>query len=222
MSIFDLFRKSPFIAINEMMKEVVECTNRIPEIYDAFIDGNQEEVIRIAKEISDHEYKTDKIKDSIRQSLPHSIFMPVARGDILQIITSMDAIADKSEDVGVLMTFKKIHVPDEIKGKIKEFIKVVLEVVDLSKQVVEELEALRESSFSGPEAEEVISLLDKVNESEHKTDVMQYDLTKIVIAKSKEMDCASLILWLKIIEATGDIANSSEKMCNRIRLIISQ
>ena len=222
MSIFDLFRKSPFIAINEMMKEVVECTNRIPEIYEAFINGDQEEVKRIAKEISDHEYKTDKIKDSIRQSLPHSIFMPVARGDILQIITSMDAIADKAEDVGVLMSFKRIHVPEEIKGKIKDFIATILKVVDLSKQVVEELEVLREASFSGPEAKEVITLLDKVNESEHETDVMQYDLTKIIIDGSEEMDCASLILWLKIIEATGDIANAAEKMCNRIRLIISQ
>ncbi len=222
MSIFDLFRKSPFIAINEMMKEVVECTNRIPNLYEAFINGDEEEVKRLAKEISDHEYNTDKIKDSIRQSLPNSIFMPVARGDILQIITSMDAIADRSEDVGVLMTFKRIYVPDEIKGKIKGFTKAVLDVVELSKQVIEELEALREASFSGPEAKEVISLLDKVNESEHKTDVMQYDLTKIIIDKSDEMNCASLILWLKIIEATGDIANAAEKMCNRIRLIISQ
>ncbi len=222
MSIFDLFRKSPFIAINEMMKEVVECTNRIPNLYEAFINGDEEEVKRLAKEISDHEYNTDKIKDSIRQSLPNSIFMPVARGDILQIITSMDAIADRSEDVGVLMTFKRIYVPDEITGKIKGFTKAVLDVVELSKQVVEELEALREASFSGPEAKEVISLLDKVNESEHKTDVMQYDLTKIIIDKSDEMNCASLILWLKIIEATGDIANAAEKMCNRIRLIISQ
>ena len=222
MSIFDLFRKSPFIAINEMMKEVVECTNRIPDLYEAFINGDEEEVKRLAKEISDHEYNTDKIKDSIRQSLPNSIFMPVARGDILQIITSMDAIADRSEDVGVLMTFKRIYVPDEIKGKIKGFTKAVLDVVELSKQVIEELEALREASFSGPEAKEVISLLDKVNESEHKTDVMQYDLTKIIIDKSDEMNCASLILWLKIIEATGDIANAAEKMCNRIRLIISQ
>ncbi len=222
MSIFDLFRKSPFIAINEMMKEVAECTIRIPDLYDAFINGDKEEVKRIAQEISEHEYKTDKIKDSIRQSLPNSIFMPVARGDILQIITSMDAIADKSEDVGVLMTFKSVHVPDEIKGKIKDFTKAVLNVVDLSKRVIEELEALREAGFSGPEAKEVISLLDKVNESEHETDVMQYDLTKIIIDKSEEMDCASLILWLKIIEATGDIANAAEKMCNRIRLIISQ
>ena len=222
MSIFDLFRKSPFIAINEMMKEVIECTNRIPELYDAFIDGDQEEVERIAKEISNHEYQTDKIKDGIRQSLPNSIFMPVARGDILQIITSMDAIADKSEDVGVLMTFKKIYVPEGIKGKIKEFTNTVVNVVEQSKQVIEELEALREASFSGPEAKEVVTLLNKVNESEHKTDVMQYDLTKIIIDESEEMNCASLILWLKIIEATGDIANAAEKMCNRIRLIISQ
>ncbi len=222
MSIFDLFRKSPFIAINEMMKEVVECTSRIPQLYEAFIEENQEEVERIAKDISDHEYKTDEIKNSIRQSLPHSIFMPVARGDLLQIITSMDAIADRSEDLGVLMSLKRIKVPEKLKGKIREFSNAVVKVVDLSKQVIEELEALREASFSGPEAKEVLDLLDKVNQSEHETDILQYDLTKIVINESENLDCASLILWLKIIEVTGDIANAAEKMCNRIRLIISQ
>ncbi len=222
MSIFDLFRKSPFIAINEMMKEVVECTNRIPEIYEAFVEGNQQEVERIAKEISDHEYKTDEIKNSIRQSLPHSIFMPVARGDILQIITSMDAIADRSEDVGVLMSLKSLQVPDELKQRVRDFATAVVKVVDYSRQVIEELEALREASFAGPEAKSVLELLDKVNESEHETDILQYELTKIVINRSESIDCASLILWMKIIETTGDIANAAEKMCNRIRLIISQ
>lgn len=221
MSIFDMFRKSPFIAINEMMKEVTECTNRIPILYQAFIDGNQSEVERVAKEISDHEYKTDEIKNSIRQSLPHSIFMPVARGDILQIITSMDAIADRSEDLGVLMSFKRIQVPDEMKGKIRDFAETVVKVVNLSKQVIEELEALREASFSGPEAKEVLELLESVNRTEHETDILQFDLTKIVINRSESLDCASLILWMKIIETTGDIANAAEKMCNRIRLIIS-
>ena len=222
MSIFDLFRKSPFIAINEMMKEVVECTNRIPEIFEAFVEGKQEEVERIAKEISEHEYKTDEIKNSIRQSLPHSIFMPVARGDILQIITSMDAIADRSEDVGVLMSLKILQVPDEMKQRVRDFASAVVKVVDYSRQVIEELEALREASFAGPEAKSVLELLDKVNESEHETDVLQYELTKIVINRSESIDCASLILWMKIIETTGDIANAAEKMCNRIRLIISQ
>ncbi|WP_035587887.1 TIGR00153 family protein [Hippea jasoniae] len=222
MGIFDLFRKSPFIALREMMKEVLECTSRIPQLYKAFMDGDEKEVERIAKEISDHEFQTDNIKNSIRQSLPNSIFMPVARGDVLQIITSMDAIADKTEDLGVLMSFKIIKVPDELKDKIDEFIKAVLDVVELSSNVIDELEALREAGFAGPEAKTVIDLLDKVNESEHKTDVLQYNLTKIVINRSGELDCASLMLWMKILETTGDIANAAEKMANRIRLIISQ
>ncbi len=222
MSIFDLFRKSPFAALNEMMKEVMECTNRVPALYEAFLNSDSENIEKIAKEISDHEYETDLIKNEIRQSLPNSIFMPVARGDLLQIISAMDAIADKTEDLGVLMTFKTIIVPDEIKSEIMDFAKSVIGVVKLSKDVIEELETLKAASFAGPEAESVSSLLDKINESEHETDKYQYSLTKKVLNSEKEMDCGSLVLWLKIIEITGGIANSAEKMANRIRLIISQ
>ncbi len=222
MSIFDLFRKSPFAALDEMMKEVLECTNRIPNIYEAFLNSNKEEIEKIAKEISDHEYKTDIIKNEIRQSLPSSIFMPVARGDLLQIISAMDAIADKTEDLGVLMTFKTVIIPEDIREEIREFVKSILDVVRLSKEVVEELETLRAASFAGPETKTVSELLDKINEKEHKTDKYQYSLTKKVLNSDKEIDCASLVLWLKIIEITGGIANAAEKMANRIRLIISQ
>ncbi len=222
MSVFDLFRKSPFAALNEMMKEVLECTNRIPNIYEAFLNNDKEEIEKISKEISDHEYKTDIIKNEIRQSLPSSIFMPVARGDLLQIISAMDAIADKTEDLGVLMTFKTVVIPEDIRDEIRKFVKSILEVVKLSKEVVEELETLRAASFAGPETDMVSNLLDKINESEHETDKLQYSLTKRVLNSDKEIDCASLVLWLKIIEITGGIANAAEKMANRIRLIISQ
>lgn len=222
MSIFDLFRKSPFVALGEMMKEVVECTDRVPALYEAFISGDGENRDRIAKEISDHEYKTDIIKTEIRQSLPSSIFMPVARGDILQIITSMDAIADTAEDLGILMTFKNIIVPDNIKEELRKFAKIVVDVVNLAKQVIDELDMLKEANFGGPEAKTVSDLLDKINETEHETDKFQYSLTKAVLNSPKEIDCASLVLWLKILEVTGGIANAAKKMGNRIRLVISQ
>ncbi len=222
MSIFDLFRKSPFAAIGEMMKEVMECVNRIPILYDAFLNSDMDNIKKIAKDISDHEYKTDIIKNQIRQSLPNSIFMPVARGDMLQIITAMDSIADKTEDLGVLMTFKRIVVPDEIKKEIVEFAEKVIKVVNLSRDVIDELETLKAASFAGPETKMLSNLLDKINESEHETDKFQYSLTKKILNSEKELDCGSLVLWLKIIETTGGIANSAEKMANRIRLIISQ
>ncbi len=222
MKIFDIFRKSPFKALQEMMNMANECVRLIPPIFDAFLSGKEKEVQRLAKEISDKEYETDIIKNEIRSSLPNSIFMSVARGDVLQIITSIDAVADAAEDVGVLLSFKMVKIPPELVEKVKYFVEKVIDVASLSKTVVDELETLRESSFAGPETEHITELLDKLNEEEHKTDKLGYEITKIILNTSEQFNFADLWLWLKIIQATSDVANAAERLGNRIRLIISK
>ncbi|MCD6129669.1 MAG: TIGR00153 family protein [Deltaproteobacteria bacterium] len=222
MKIFDIFRKSPFQSLQEMMNSGNECVKLIPAIFDAFLSGKEKEVQRLAKEISDKEYETDIIKNEIRSSLPNSIFMSVARGDVLEIITSIDAIADAAEDVGVLLSFKMVKIPSELVEKVKYFVEKVTDVANLSKTVVDELETLRESSFAGPETKHITELLDKLNEEEHKTDKLGYEITKIILNTSEKFSFADLWLWLKIIQATSDVANAAEKLGNRIRLIISK
>ncbi|MCK4278657.1 MAG: TIGR00153 family protein [Desulfurellaceae bacterium] len=222
MKIFDIFRKSPFQSLQEMMNSGNECVKLITPIFDAFLSGKEEEVQRLAEEISDKEYETDIIKNEIRSSLPNSIFMSVARGDVLEIITSIDAIADAAEDVGVLLSFKMIKVPSGLVEKVKYFVEKVIDVANLSKTVVDELETLRESSFAGPETKHITELLDKLNQEEHKTDKLGYEISKIILNTSEQFNFADLWLWLKIIQATSDVANAAEKLGNRIRLIISK
>jgi hypothetical protein len=222
MGVFDIFRRSPFTALQEMMNMANECVKLIPTIFDTFLSGKEEEVQRLSKEISDKEYETDIIKNEIRSSLPNSIFMSVARGDVLEIITSIDAVADTAEDVGVLLSFKMIKIPSELVEKVKYFVEKVVDVANLSKTIVDELETLRESSFAGPETKHVTELLDKLNEEEHKTDKLGYEITKIILNTSEQFSFADLWLWLKIIQATSDVANAAEKLGNRIRLIISK
>jgi len=222
MKIFDIFRRSPFQAMQEMMSMANECVRLIPATFDAFLSGKEKEVQRLAEEISHKEYETDIIKNKIRSSLPNSIFMSVARGDVLEIITSIDAVADAAEDVGVLLSFKMIKIPSELVEKVKYFVEKVVDVANLSKKVVDELETLRESSFGGPETKHITELLDKLNEEEHKTDRLGYEITKIILNTSEKFSFADLWLWLKIIQATSDVANAAEKVGNRIRLIISK
>jgi hypothetical protein len=222
MKIFDIFRKSPFQSLQEMMNSGIECVKLIPAIFDAFLSGKEKEVQKLAEEISDKEYETDIIKNEIRSSLPNSIFMSAARGDVLEIITSIDTVADAAEDVGVLLSFKMIKIPSELVEKVKYFVGKVVDVANLSKTVVDELETLRESSFAGPEIKHITELLDKLNEEEHKTDKLGYEITKIILNTSEQFNFADLWLWLKIIQATSDVANAAEKLGNRIRLIISK
>ena len=223
MKIFELFRRSPFEPLEEMMAKVKECAHGIEPLFEALLSENREEMLRLKKEISHLEFEADKIKDSIRSSLPRSIFLSVAREDILHILANEDSVADASEDVAVLMSLKReIKVIDELKEPVRELVRQVLSVVDMAYDVIHELPVLSDTSFGGPEAQRVITMIDKVCDMEHHSDETQKEIARIILNNEDKLSPGDLWVWLNIIRKTGDIANYAEKVCNQVRLLLSK
>ncbi len=222
MGIFDLFRKSPFDPLQEMMDKVVECADQLVPLFEAFSEDNREEMKRIIDLISHLEHEADQIKNRIRSSLPKSIFMPVSRTDLLEILANEDAIADATEDVAVLLTLKELKVFPEFKDCILTLVKKSLEVVHLSHKVIKELDILAETSFEGPGAAKVISMIDEVCDMEHHVDEFQRQVTKNFLKHEEKFTPGELWLWLKIVAKIGDVSNYAERMCNRVRLFLSK
>lgn len=220
--IFSIFTKSPFGSLHRMMDKVIECVDIVEPMVDAFIDGDYALLTKEVERCSSLEYEADKIKDDIRLNMPSSLLMPVAREDVLQILSAQDSIADVAKDIGVLMSVKQFSITNGIKTKLKELEKSVIEVVRKSALVIDKLDDLRESSFGGPVVEEVEKLLYDVNRHEHKTDGLQLQLTKLVVDEEDNFSKAELILAMKIVESMGGLANAAEKMCNRIKLILTR
>ncbi len=222
MRIFDIFRKSPFDPLQDMMDKVVECADKLKPLFEAFADGDRERMKKLIDEISHLEHEADQIKNRIRSSLPTSIFMPVSRMDILEILANEDAIADAAEDVAVLLTLKELTVHPEFKEKLLQLVDKVLEVVHKAHEVVKELDMLAETSFEGPGAKKVIAMIDTVCDMEHHADEFQKEVTKLVLNNEEKMTPGELWLWLKVIAEIGDVANYAERMCNRVRLFLSK
>ncbi len=223
MKIFELFRRSPFEPLEEMMSKVKECAHGIEPLFEALLSEDRDEMMRLKKEISHLEFEADKIKDSIRSSLPRSIFLSVAREDILHILANEDSVADASEDVAVLMSLKEeIRVIDELKEPVRELVRQVLAVVDMAYEVIQELPVLSDTSFGGPEAQKVITMIDKVCDMEHHSDETQKALARIILNNESLFSAGDLWVWLNIIRKTGDIANYAEKVCNQVRLLLSK
>ena len=149
MRIFDLFRRSPFQPLQEMMGKVKECAHQIVPLYEALIKGDKESLREVVNRISHLEFEADEIKNRIRSTLPKGILMPVARGDILEILANEDAIADATEDVAVLMTLKDLKVAPQLKECLMDLVDKVIRVVDMAAKVIDELDALVEASFGG-------------------------------------------------------------------------
>ena len=170
-----------------------------------------------AKEISDLELKADLIKIDIRNHLPKSLFLAVDRSHLLEILSIQDHIADRAEDVSVLVTLKPLDVIPAIAEDFDLFLKKNIEAFNLAHRIILELHELLETSFGGIEAEKVHLMVEKVALAEHEVDLLQRKLLKGLFAAEEGMSFSTFLLWQKIFGAVADISNLSEKLSYRIR-----
>ena len=221
-SIWGLIAPSPFSAFAEMAGKVEECTNLVPPLFDAYFAGDDTAVQRLAEEISHLEHEADVTKTRVRDGMPHSLLLPVDRRDALDVLASLDAVADCAEDVAILFTLRKMEPHDALVDPLKLLVERVMATVNKSLTIVKELEGVSRGSFVGREARRIRGLIDELGRLEHEADKAQDMLAKALFSVEDEIKPASLLMWGKIFNKIGDMANHAERTGNRLRLFFAQ
>lgn len=221
-AIWGIFGRSPFSPFIEMADKVDACTAMVPVLFDAFFEGNYEEVRDIAERISHLEHEADVAKTRVRDTLPRSLFLPVDRRDLLDVLSSLDAIADCAEDVGILFTLREMEPHDALVPDLKSLVRRVMATVDKALEIVRQMEVLAEVGFTGREADRVRHLIDELGRLEHEADIVQDELARKLFSIEDEIKAGSLFVWNKIFNKIGDMANHAEKCGNRLRLFFAK
>ncbi len=216
----NIFGRSPFAPLQTHIDLVATCVQALPPLFEALYNNDYTAVEKKAEEIAITEHQADMTKNDIRNNLPKSLYLPIDRGQLLEILALQDNIADKAEDISVLTTLKKIEIYPPLKEDFDKFLKKNLETFEVAKAIMHELHQLLESSFGGNEAEKVRSMVDEVAYHEHEADLIQRTLLKKLYSIETEMHFSTFLLWQKIFHATGDISNLSEKLAYRVRMTL--
>lgn len=219
--LWNLFAKNPFRALQDLMKQVLLCTQKTEELFAALLAGDQTKVAEIAKEISRIEHVCDGLKQELRAQISKSVFLPVDRRDLLHVLSHMDTLADICEDLGVLLTLRKMELPAQMRQSFEELLSRSLHVVKESNNVIKSLDRLLETGFAGPDALEIIKKIDEIDHLEHLADKAQDQFGKSLFLMEDELKPAALFMWNKIANKVGDLANSAERMVNYVRLMLS-
>lgn len=221
LSILSLFARSPWGAVQEHMRIVNECVQKLDPLMDAVMSGNYEETEKVAEEISGLEHQADQVKNELRDHLPRSIFLPVAREDLVDILSVQDSIADAAEDVGVIATLRRMEVQPQLNELLHPLINKTIEAVTAYAQVIGDLDKLVEASFIGPEAQQVMARIKHVGELEHEADQLQEALSRRLFVIEANLTAGALYLWIEIIRRVGSVANRAEKAGNRLRMFLA-
>lgn len=216
----NLFGRSPFTPLRAHMEYVGQCVHLLLELFEALDAQDHARIEQIAALISIHEHQADITKNDLRNHLPKSLFLPIDRNNLLEILQLQDSIADRCEDAAVLTTLKPLVLLDTFKQDFMLFLKKNIETFDEVQNIIQELHELLESSFGGLEADRVKAMVETVAFKEHEADLLQRNLLKNFFAHEELLTFVTFHLWQRIFEAISAISDFSQNLANHVRMTL--
>ncbi len=220
LNIARLFGKSPFAPLQGHMKKVALCIERLSDIFNAFAKMDMEKIERLVADLSRMEHEADLTKNDIRNHLPKSLFLPIDRAHFLEILSIQDSIADKAEKIGILLTLRPLEGFNNFHADLHAlFRKNEIVFID-AKKIIEEIDELLESSFGGIEAEKVKAMVEQTAHKEEEADKLLQKMMKQLFTDGEKMTVPVFYLWMRLFEEVGALSHLSERLANRIRMIL--
>ena len=65
-------------------------------------------------------------------------------------------------------------------------------------------------------------MVDELNKVEDETDELGIDLTRRLFAQEDDMNPVSVMMWYRLIQWIGDLADYAEKVGDRLRLLTAR
>ena len=217
----NIFGSSPVQPLEEHVGIVSECAQNLKPLFVAAISGDWTAVEKVHADVERLETRADEVKKQIRLHLPRSLFMPVPRQDLLELLMVQDKIANLTRDIAGMVLIRRLEIPSPIVDDFLAFVELVIESAKLARQSVRELDELFASGFRGAEAELVESLIERLDAIESETDRQQVAISRKLFEIEATLDPVQVMFLYRVIEQTGDVADMAESVGRRLELLLA-
>lgn len=217
----NIFGSSPVKPLEQHVNVAFRCAKQLRGFFAAAIDGDWDTAVSVRSEIEALEHEADNIKKEIRLHLPKSLFMPVPREDLLELLLVQDKIANRTKDVSGLVLGRKLQIPPQISEQFLEFVDRNIDAAKQARKSVRELDELFTAGFRGAEVALVTGLIEELDQIETDTDDKQAALRGALFEIEKTLDPIDAMFMYQVIELTGEVADMAERVGRRLELLLS-
>ena len=217
----NIFGSSPVQPLEKHIDIAYRCAKQLRSFFAASIADDWDAATAARDEIEALEHQADDLKKEIRLNLPKSLFMPVPREDLLELLLVQDKIANRTKDVSGLVLGRKMRVPEPIAEEFLEFVDRNVDAAKQARKSVRELDELFTAGFRGAEVDLVTALLEELDRIETDTDDKQQALRASLYAIEDTLNPIDAVFMYQVIERTGEIADMAERVGRRLELLLS-
>lgn len=221
-SIFSMFGRSPIGSLEEHMAKVHACAEALLPFFEAVLAEDWGRAEQLQTHISHLEHQADELKKDLRLHLPKSLFLPVPRSDLLELLTIQDLVANKAKDIAGLMLGRKMTIPPSLAVQITHYLQRSIDASAQAERAIDELDDLLETGFQGSEVKLVEGMIHELDRIEHDTDEMQIKIRRALFALENDLPPVHIMFLYKIIEWIGDLADRAQQVGERMQLLLAR
>lgn len=218
----NLFGKSPVRPLQEHIGKAVACAAELIPFFEAVCADDWQRAEAARERITTLEHEADDLKKDIRLHMPKSLFMPVPRADLLDLLAMQDRIANRAKDISGLMTGRRTRIPESSRELFLALLRRGVDAAEQANRSVNELDELYETGFRGAEVELVESMIRELDAIERDTDRIQVELRAKLFAIEKELHPVDVMFLYQIVKWIGDIGDLSQRVGSRLQLLLAQ
>lgn len=221
-SFMNMFAQSPVKPLQQHIEKAHECAIQLIPFFRAVVAQDWQEAEKIQRQISKLEHDADELKRHLRQHLPKSIFMPVARTTLLDLLRMQDRIANKAKDIAGIMLGRQMQIPASMAELMLEFVQSSLQVTSQAVDTLNELDELVATGFRGREAEVVEKMISRLDQLESDSDNREKQLRLVLFKQEKELPPIDVMFLYQVIDWVGELADRAQQVGSRFQLLLSR
>ena len=218
----NLFGRSPIKPLQEHMALSVKASTELIGFFDAVICDDWSRASAIQQQVVRYENEADEIKKQLRLHLPKSLFLPVPRTDLLELLTMQDRLANRAKDITGIILGRRMSIPLSMKSQMTEFVSISAAAAEQALTAINELDQLLETGFSDRELAMVENLIKELDEREEKADQLEIGVRTSLFALEAQLPPVDVMFLYNIIDWVGDIANRAHDVGGRLQLLLAR
>lgn len=221
-SLAGMFGRAPIKPIQEHMKKCHQCAELLIPFAEVVVAGQWPRAGELQQKIAATEREADELKRSIRRQLPRSLFLPMPRENLLDLVSAQDKVANKAKDIAGLMYGRHMDIPPGIADPMLRFVRGSVAASSQAVKAISELDDLLETGFGGNEIKLVEQLIEELDALEQDTDEQQIEIRLALFKVEKSMYPVDVMFLYQVIEQIGELADRAQRVGGQLQMLLAR
>lgn len=214
-----MFGRSPFEPLLAHIVKTSECADQLLPFFEATLEGDWESAAAHRETVTRLEHEADELKTELRLNLPNTMFLPVSRSDLLDLISVQDKIANKVRDITGIMLGRRMQVPEELAQPMRDYMHTAVACVAQARHALEELRDLLDSGFGRNVSDVMQKLIRELDRLEHQADAQQIAIRRQLFGLEDRLPPVDVMFLYTIIDWVGQLSDRAERVGSRLQIM---